>query len=151
MKRRTSAALHLTRPLCKVALLFALLSAVALGLGCGDSSGAKDQVHGKVTLNGEGVSGFVVLVGSDKKEAQGPLLNGTYHVDNPPKGEVDVLIRGMAGMAAPPGPKPKESPTTTLPSSGSGVAPPPKYATPGALPKLKVTGGKQKHDITLQP
>jgi len=152
MKPRTSGAHRPVRKLINLALLSAMLFAVTFVVGCGDSSGAKDQVSGKVTLNGQGVNGFVVFVGADKKEAQGPLLNGIYHIDNPPKGEVDVLVKGMGGPVGPAPTPPKDSSTTgTLGGTSGGAAPPPKYAVPGALPKFKVTGGKQTHDITLQP
>jgi len=136
---------------CALALLVAVL-----GLGCGSSS-RSGELSGKVTLNGEGVAGTIVLLGSDGKEAaQGPILAGRYLIMNPPKGEYDVVVRppvtgAPTGVPAPKPEKDKEKGGGTLAGTSQGAAPPEKYSRPGALEKLKVTGSKQEHNITLTP
>jgi hypothetical protein len=131
------------------ALLLTLASLVA---GCGDGS-AKDSISGTVkTSAGDNVSGTVVFVAGGK-EAQGPLLDGKYKVDNPPKGDCDVLVKGIGGpMGGTQVNVPKD--TSKMPGNETGktgVAPNQKYAHPGVLPKYKFTGGKQTHNITLDP
>jgi len=95
--------------------------------------------------NGDKVSGTVVFV-SGGKEFSGPLLDGNYTVVNVPKGECDVLVKGM-GAIAPPPKDAKEMPGVTK----MGVPPPEKYSKPGALPKYTVKGGKETHNIVLDP
>lgn len=138
-----------------------LAAVVSLGLGC--SGKLKNEVTGKVTLDGKAVSGNLIFVGADKKELAPILLkpDGSYTTDLPP-GEYTVAVRGMAGVGG--GPAPMSTPTT-VPSgvtkmpempggAGSlgGTAPPEKYAdaaTSGLT--FKSTGGKQTKDFPLTP
>jgi len=130
----------------------ALLLASALFLaGCGTSS--KDSISGTVTMkDGKNVSGTVFFVGGGK-EYSGPLLDGKYQTSNVPKGEYDVLVKGMGGMAGPTVTPnvPKDVPKTSDGGNKMGVPPPDKYAKPGALPKFTHPGGNQTHNITLDP
>ena len=129
---------------------FLLLLAGALA-GCGGKSdGAKDSVYGKVTLNGQPVTGQVVLIGSDNKEISSLIAaDGEYRIVNPPKGEARVLVKGRSGAA------PTTRGVTKGPEmpgmSGRSAAPPSKYATAAGGLKFTVTGGDQKYDITLTP
>jgi hypothetical protein len=138
-------------PLWGRLLLSLALCAVVFALGCG-RGGSKDVVTGSVTLNGQGVDGTIVFVGSDGKEVNGPLLNGKYQINNPPKGEVDVLVKGAPG-ARTAAVQPKSAPP--MPDGGkaapAGIAPPFKYAQRGNGLKFKVTGGRQEKNFELTP
>lgn len=128
-----------------VATLLALCGILA-SLGCGGTG--KSSLSGKVTLKGSGVTGDIILIGADKKEIKGDILNGNYRIENPPKGEYDVVIRGLPTFSMPPAAK--DAPTNTA-ATDTAVSPPAKYAKPGSLPKLSVTGGNQTHNIELVP
>jgi hypothetical protein len=127
-------------------LLFAALACLT---GCpgGGPGDAKNSVSGKVTLNGQPVSGMVGFIGSDGKEVPAPIKpDGTYIVDNPPTGDVKVVVRGMQGPSLPKG--------VTMQDMGGpqGVQPPPKYASPATSGlTFNVTGGKQNYNIELTP
>jgi len=127
-------------------LAIALLSIPLLGLGCSNTKG-KGELTGKVTLQGAGVDGTLVLIGTDKKEITGSILNGKYLVESPPKGEYDVVIRRNPGAKDPP--KVKGAPGVV--AAEAGVPPPEKYSKAGVIPKLNVTGGKQSQDFELTP
>lgn len=134
----------------KAYLCVCLVLAVGV-IGCGTAS--PDAVSGKVTLNGQPVAGEVVfLVGGAEKAASPIKLDGTYQVSNPPRGEVEVLVKGPPALPSPPpGGKKVDIPPPTG-SSPSGVSPPAKYARPNnGLAKLNVTGGRQTHNIELTP
>jgi hypothetical protein len=105
--------------------------------GCGSKSdGPKDSVYGKVTLNGQPVTGQVVFVGPDKKEVTSPITpEGEYRIVDPPKGEVVILVRSVG--AAPAGPSPV----------GPGALPTPGVKGPGPL----VSGGKPPPGPTPPP
>jgi len=135
--------------------LLVLSAAIVFAAGCG-KAGPKNTVSGKVTLNGSPVMGDVVFVGGGK-EAKGPILNGEYTINDPPIGEVDVLVKGLEGAAGAPAgglkPPPGSKGDGLLDGAGAGsaVPAPAKYSQPGSLPKFTVKGGKQTHDIDLKP
>jgi hypothetical protein len=124
-----------------------LLLAVTAGLGgCGPPNKVNDSVTGKVTLKGQPVAGEVIFVGSDRKEVGSPIgADGSYQIYNPPKGEVQILVKGFPGAAVEP---PKDAPPR--PGAG-GAAPPARYARPNNGLTMTVTGGKQTHDVPLTP
>src|SRR5260221_372222 len=79
----------------RVAVGCALFGLLVGLVGCG-ASGSADQVTGKVTFNGQPVAGEVVFVGLDRKEAASPITDdGTYKIKSPPKGEVQVIVKGQ--------------------------------------------------------
>jgi hypothetical protein len=125
---------------------FLLLVAAAVGLGCAGPNGVRDCVSGTVTLNGQPVEGMIVFI-TGGEETLAPLVNGLYKIDNPPKGEVDIVIRGMEESA--PLAPPRDA--AAVAAGSTGAAPPARYAAPGAIPRFKVTGGRQKLDLTLTP
>jgi hypothetical protein len=124
----------------------ALLLALGTLAGCGGRGKAPDSsVSGKVTLGGRAVAGQVVFVGSDQKEIAAPINpEGAYQINNPPKGEYQVVVKGVPGVPVVPGTKaPGDAPPP-------GAAPPAKYAQPGNGLKFSITGGEQKYDIELK-
>jgi hypothetical protein len=133
--------------LCRLGLLGLLVS---LAVGCTTSSGPP-SLSGNVTLDGQKVGGTIVFVGGDGKEYPGGLLNGRYLVMNVPKGDYDVIIRGMGGSGSLTPKKDKDAGGGTLGTDSQGVEPPAKYAKAGALEKVKVTGGQQTQNFTLTP
>src|SRR4051812_18600270 len=81
-------------------LSLSLFVALLVGLSGCDKKGdeAANSVSGKVTLNGEPVSGVVIFVGADNKEYPSPIKpDGSYSVPNPPTGQVKILVKGMGG------------------------------------------------------
>jgi hypothetical protein len=110
-------------------------------------------VKGKVTLNGQPVSGDVIFISTaaDKKELKTTIaLNGDYSIPNPAKGEYQVLVKGMGMGTAIGGDKNKMSDPSGGSGSLKGQEPPAKYAKPdNGLPKVNVTGGEQTHNIEL--
>jgi hypothetical protein len=141
------------RSRCSLAVLF--VSTFAL-FGCsGGGGGPKDVVKGKVTLNGQPVSGQVVFIGPDKKEITALItLSGEYSIPSPPKGEYVILVKGM-GVTPPTGSKGgdkmKNDPTKDVSSPAGGQAPPEKYSQPNNGLKFTVTGGEQTNNIELTP
>jgi len=138
-------------------LLAFLCTALVTGTGC-SSSGARDVVSGKVTVSGQNVSsGQIKFLKDGKEAAMGPILNGDYQIENPPKGEVDVVITGQLGgegpLKRPPGAVggAKEGGNLQGDAKSGGVNPPPKYGMPNNGLKFTVTGGKQKKDWDLTP
>jgi len=122
------------------------------------SFSTKNTVAGKITLKGDPVTGTVVFVGPDGKEASGPInMDGTYIVANPSAGNNKIMVKGMEGPiggAAPPsgGAPPPGVPKIDMPSAAKmGVPPPAKYATADNGLTFNVTTGAQKHDIELTP
>jgi len=124
---------------------------MVLAVGCGGSKGSKDAVSGKVTLNGQAVSGEITFVASDGKEFKSPLaMDGGYSVLNVPKGEAKISVKTLGGIAPPSKDVKAEMPG--MPAGGSGVAPPAKYGNPATSGlTYTVKGGEEKHDITLTP
>lgn len=149
-------------PLVRYASLALSLSVLVWSAGC--SKGAKDVVTGKVTLAGQKVNGAVTFIGPDKKQVTGGIVNGVYTIENPPKGDNIVLVKGhgdaMPGAAKNLGgavadPTPDKSGGDMMKDnrvkSDLGVPPPPKYASEATSGlKFTVTGGKQTNDITLE-
>jgi len=138
-------------PLCRGAFLF--LGLLVLG-GCG-SGGAANSLSGKVTLNGNPVGGTLTFSGGGKEVGPVPINpDGTYKVENLPVGEVNIIVKGFPGVgvgmptAPPPAIKGMEMPTG---AAKMGVAPPARYAAPGNGLTVTVKGGKQTHDIVLNP
>src|SRR5687768_12589575 len=136
---------------CILSLLALLIVTLA---GCGDT-GPATSVFGKVTVNGEPVSGFIHFVGADGKEVVAPIgpTGGLYTVANPPLGEVTVLVKGT-GLAAAPAlqPPPGSSDATkTVGTKMGGVEPPKKYAEAAGGLKYTVTAGKQEKNFELTP
>jgi len=138
-----------------LAFLVALLSGVS---GCDSGpKGAKNSVSGKVTLNGEKVAGTVSFVGSDPAPKETPIKpDGTYQIDDPPTGQVKIVVKGMGGPtgaagAAKPPPGGPEMPS--MPGTGMGGATPPaKYGSPATTPlTYDVKPGKQTYNIELTP
>jgi len=124
--------------------------------GCGDGKGAKNSVSGKVTLNGENVGGTVTFVTVDtKKEFVSPIKqDGTYQIDNPPPGQVKVVVKGMGmGATVKPPPAGKDvAKMPEMPGSAQGKEPPAKYASEKTTPlTYEVKTGKQTYDIPLTP
>jgi len=142
------------RILCwfSLALLIVSLAGVT---GCGGPKGAKNTVSGKVTVNGEPANGIVVFLGQDNKElASTPIKpDGTYQFDDPPAGQVKVLVKGMMGGApliAPPAGKGPELPS--MAGGMKGATPPPKYGQANTTPlTFEVKTGKQTFDIAMSP
>jgi len=133
--------------------LISLTLALVVLTGCGDG-GAKDSISGTVTMkDGQPVSGSVIFT-SGGKEYSGGLLDGKYKVESVPKGEYDVLVKGVGGAVgpAPPGNVPKDKDMSMVtPGQKTSGSPPFKYSRAGSLPKLTVTGGKQTHNVVLDP
>ena len=137
-------------PAIRILTVLSLAFAVALTSGCGGGKSGKDQVTGKVTMGGNAVSGEITFIGSDGKEIKSPLgPEGNYQVSGLPKGKAEILVtKGLAAGA----PVPKgagEMPG--MPAAGGGTLPPASYAKKGNGLSVDVTGGDQKHDITLNP
>jgi len=132
-----------------LALLF---TALLVGAGCG-GKGAKDVVSGKVTYDGKPISMGEVIFQLGDKEARGPIVNGQYTVENPPKGEVSILVKSPnpgGGQKVPDQPGEVKG-GAGLQTAGAPVYAPAKYGEPNNGLKFTVTGGKQTHDITLTP
>jgi len=133
-------------------LVFGLL----LVAGCGPSGpkSSVNKVSGKVTLNGQPVAGAVEFVGADGKKAECPITPGTgeYLLNDPPMGDVTILVKGMAMPTLAGSPDAAKGIDKSVPEAkAAGVAPPAKYGVPNNDLKFKVTGGDQKYDITLSP
>jgi len=127
-----------------------LAAAVALVAGCG--GGAKDSISGTVkTKDGKDVSGEIIFKAGDK-EVRGGLLKGKYTVENPPKGDLDVIIKGPPGGAIAGGgavAPPTKDAAPPAPSTDMGVPPNAKYSVAGqAGMKYKFEGGK-KTDVNF--
>jgi len=131
-------------------LVFLLLVAA----GC-PSTVAKDNVSGKVTVAGEKVvMGTITFIGADGKTATGNITPTGYVVENPPKGECKITIKGMGlTLNAPVKDSSKDSEKVTkdmkMETPAMGATPPKKYESPENGLKFTVTSGKQKHDIDL--
>jgi len=143
--------LRLARALCGVSL--ALFVGVS---GCNKSSGPQNSVSGKVTLNGEPVSGLVSFIGAGKTEtAPSNPADGAYLIPNPPTGQVKITVKPMPGEE--PGKKlvaPKDLSGADVSGSSAkkGVPPPAKYGSPATSGlATEIKPGKQTYDIPLTP
>jgi len=149
--------LPVSRTFSARSLLAGVLVAFVAVVGCGPS-GPSDVVTGKVSLNGQPVTGTVVFVAADGKTVEGVAgPDGNYMISNPPKGEVSIIVKAMPGMGGPGPAMPKDmtgkdAMGKTAGGMGQAVAPPGKYASQNnGLSKFTVTGGKQTHNIDLAP
>jgi len=127
------------------AVSLTLLIAAIFTAGC-DKGGASNVVSGKVTLDGEPVSGVVVFIGADSKEASAPAgIDGAYKIENPPLGQCKILVKGTAGITG-------MAPPKDAPAMGKqGLAPPPKYGAPNSSDlSYEVKAGKHTHNIELK-
>jgi len=142
----------LARVLCGFSLALCVVSFAAV-TGCGSQKGPKSSVSGKVTYKGENVAGMVSFVGPDNKEVPSPIKgDGTYQVDDPPIGQVKVVVKGMLGGTVPGvqkgGPTGGELPS--MPGMAKGANPPAKYGSADKTPlSTEIKPGKQTYDITL--
>ena len=150
--RSTWSSTHRTLGLAATALAIALLA------GCG--SGGKDsknQVTGKVTLDGKAVAGTVYFQFPDNKELTSPIsaTDGAYQIIDAPNGQAKVSIKGGLGGGAPTSKPPAMKGAPEMPEMGGGpggVAPPKKYGSPTTSGlTFEVKGGKQTYDIPLTP
>jgi hypothetical protein len=137
--------------------LRALFCLVAMTLaGCGASTGS---VTGKVTLNGETVTGgTVTFIGSDQKVVTAPIsVEGEYTIPKIPPGTAKIGVTPLPTL-----PKGKGMDMMD-PSKMGGGAEKPSTATPKPMPIPKryenpeksgltytVTKGSQEHDIKLE-
>jgi len=130
------------------AVSLTLLIAAILAAGCGEKQAA-NVISGKVTLDGDPVFGNVVFVSADNKEVSSPTAtDGTYRIENPPVGQVKVLVKGMPGQVTGGAPPPKDAPAM---SNKQGVAPPPKYAAATSSDlSYEVKAGKHTYNIELK-
>jgi hypothetical protein len=121
--------------------------------GCGKGASGDGGVSGKVTVGGSPVTGTITFIGSDSKEYSSPIgAGGNYQITNAPKGEYNVVVKGMGGGATNPALKGDASKTGDLASAGGGgTAPPAKYAKPDNGLKFEVTGAKQEKNFDLTP
>jgi len=137
-----------------LALLVALLPGVT---GCGSGpQGAKNSVSGTVKMGGENVAGTVAFVGSDPNPKETPIKpDGTYQVDDPPTGQVKIVVKGMGGPGGAPAgvkPAPGGPEMPSMPGMAKGATPPAKYGSPASTPlTYDVKPGKQTHNIELTP
>ena len=120
-----------------------LLAAIAFLAGCGGGKGKQDIVSGKVTMNGQAVSGIVVFVCSDGKEISSPTApDGGYQIVAPAKGEAKIAVKGMGAMpagGAAGGPAPG---MPGMPGGGAGGGKAPPEGAPGGpnAPKADMPG-----------
>ena len=142
----------LVRPsrLASTRIGFGLLALAMLATGCDSKKEGKNEVSGKVTLDGKPVSGNVIFISGDGKETQTLIASeGKYAIELPP-GEYKVAVRGgMGGMAGKGAPK-GAAEMPAMPGAG-GTAPPAKYATAAGGLTFSHPGGKKTYDIQLTP
>jgi len=138
-------------------LLVVCLAFLVVASGC-TPKGARNVVTGTVKLDGQSINmGTVTFVGGDK-QVSSPIVNGSYRIEEPPIGQVTVLVIGATN--SPTGDKPAEQPKIPkikgpagdmpmdLPDAG--VNPPAKYSKKETSPlKIEVKGGKETIPIDL--
>jgi hypothetical protein len=134
-------------PVARLLTQTVLVAAILCVVGCGDTKkggGTSDAVSGKVTLNGQAVSGQVVFITPDGKEHLAPIgEGGSYSIPGVPKGAVRIAVRPLPGGTAIKG-------GGDLPGTTRGVAPPAKYGTANSGISFDITGGQQTKDIELK-
>ena len=157
----------------RAAASLALFAAVALaGAGCGDYP--RSRVHGKITFNGQPLTGgTVAFLGRDNMTYLADLgPDGTYAVDRVPRGEVRVTVQkppprpaprpnppaGWAGDKAGADPTDDKAKASRLeavaapPPKSSGPALPAKYADPGQSGLVfELTEPDQEWSADLKP
>ena len=130
--------------------------------GCPSAGTVSDVVTGKVTLGDKPVSGTVTFIGPENKKLNGVAgPDGSYFINNPPKGMYKITVEGLSGApasfgaTAPKNRKDASSPAkdavTTAAPPEAGTAPPKKYASPDNGLIFEVKGGKQEFNIELKP
>jgi len=127
-----------------------LLMGTFLGVGCsGGPKEAKDSVSGKVTLNDQAVSGIVTFRYDDGKELTSPTaMDGTYKIENPPPGKVQVSVKPLPGAALPgQGTNLIKDAPSSMGEGQKGVSPKPQHAQP--FTTFDVGTGKQTFNIPL--
>lgn len=126
------------------------LMALVFIAGCGDP--LANSVSGKVTLDGQAVSGTIRFVGANGNEVESLLGDdGSYTVVDPPKGEVQIAITAPPDMQG--DILPDDAPDLPDMNEAAGtnqIPPPEKYSDPAKSNlTFTVTTGKQTHDIPL--
>jgi len=102
-----------------------LLSTLIVGVGCG-TTGPKDVVSGKVTYKGSPVEGTITFITAAGKEFQGPITGGAYFLNDTPKGEVRVTIKGPPTLSVQGKGDVPALPASKGPAVQMGVSPPKK-------------------------
>jgi hypothetical protein len=133
-----------------------VLLLVLAAFGCGSGTG---QVTGKVTYKGQPLpSGTVLFHGPARRIDHAVIASdGTYTIPDVPVGPVKIAVKshsklppGMfkaAGKAPYVQPLPKE-----LPPEAKFIPIPERYSDPDRSGlECLVQGGRQTHDLTLQP
>jgi len=126
---------------------FSLAALAASGLvvaGCG-SERSDDLLTGRVTVAAQPANQITVtVVGAEGKEGSG-LTNreGTYRIENPPKGKLTFVLSTFVP------PPPPGTPAAPIPPGTVKV--PEKYTKPGNGLSFDYSGGRQKYDIDLNP
>jgi hypothetical protein len=149
---RISSTLRFFRSPLFPAFIFLSAALSLCGCGGGGTSGPKDIVKGKVTLEGKPVSGDVIFQNTSDKSKEHKTVtgnDGTYSFGGLPKGEYTVMVKGMlSGLAA------SKAEKDPIGGGGApkGAEPPAKYAKPdNGLPKVDFKGGEMTHNIELTP
>jgi hypothetical protein len=146
-----------------------VLFLLTLAAGC---SGSKGTITGKVTYQGQALTGGIVLFVSTAGNGTGRSTigsDGSYTIENMPAGMAKIAIdtrsaqRPAAGSKGPPGnmmpPEGAKVPDAAKKSgvygsrgrSGNAVAIPENYADPEKSGlEYMVTGGAQTHNIDLK-
>jgi hypothetical protein len=118
--------------------------AVLLLAGCSAAPAARDNLTGRVLLDGVAVAdGIVTLHGPDGQDATSSILtDGTYSVDDPPLGTCQITLRDPPGAAGPAahGDSPGENGPSRIPD---------KYARPGNGLQVEVKPGQTVFTIIL--
>jgi hypothetical protein len=108
--------------------------------GCGDKT---TTVTGKVSLDGQPVeAGFVILYGPTGACVSTGIIDGTYEVHNPPRGNVTVVVSDGAEP-------PRPGATATRQQQRPGSIPP-RYQSKQTSPlKLELKEGPNSFDVEL--
>jgi hypothetical protein len=134
-------------------LLAMILLILGFASGCGEG-GPANSVSGKVTLNGDPVTGTIVFLGKGK-EATGSIgLTGEYFVSDPPLGDVSVVIKPNTSVPAPVGMSPGNAGSAAMPGMPNvkaAATPPAKYADASSGLNYTVAAGKQTKNFELMP
>jgi hypothetical protein len=120
-------------------------------LGCSSNQPERNEVTGKVTLDGQPVTeGIVTFHGGNNAKASGAVMaNGTYTVSDPPTGRCEITVAGVPGNSI--GAK-QEGGGHSAGVPGFGSRPsviPKKYGRPGNGLSHEVQPGPQTKDLEL--
>ena len=123
------------RHLCVAAIALAVA-----GCGAAEVDPVADVLTGAVSLDGKPANfTMIIAAGTGGKEVSGPRRpDGTFRIENPPKGP---LAFRFADGPPPPGPR------GVAPSATGNI--PPKYLAAGNGLTFDYTGGKKTFDIEL--